>query len=496
MLDWFVDPFRGTLAFVFVLGVVVFVHEFGHFLAAKLTGVYAPRFSIGFGKALWRRRWGETEYILAAIPLGGYVRMASKEDETMAALEGGPERPATAPETVGGSGTRVVEEQKRPSDWDPNALAPFGPIPVPEHRLFESKSLIARLFIMVAGVSMNVLLGFIVLSALVAYYGRPIIRTRVIGAVSEADWARPYAPQLRPGDTVFVVGDRAVDTWRDVLEGLARADGDSVLIRTSRARVLVPLEGDSAVSRRDLVTLLEPQLPAVVGEVMDGAPAARAGVRPGDSIVAVAGQPIEGWAAAVRGIQRSPGRPLPIEVVRGGQRLTVTVVPDSERQRDDTGREVVRGRIGVGNRVASLREPVPLGEAIGAGWGATWDMAGSVVDVVHRLVTGRLSTDQLGGPIAIARASGQAAASGFAQLLQLTAFLSINVAIFNLLPIPILDGGQILINLMQAVKGSPFSLRSREYMMRFGLAMIALIFALAMFNDLRRVAGDLARWIR
>ncbi len=167
MLDWF-DPFRVILAFVFVLGVVVFVHELGHFLAAKLTGVYAPRFSIGFGKALWRRRWGETEYILAAIPLGGYVRMASKEDETMAALEGGGETPAAAPETVGGSGVRVVGEEKRPADWDPNALAPFGPVPVPENRLFESKSLLARLFIMVAGVTMNIVLGFLVLSALAA----------------------------------------------------------------------------------------------------------------------------------------------------------------------------------------------------------------------------------------------------------------------------------------------------------------------------------------
>jgi regulator of sigma E protease len=495
MLDWF-DPFRVILAFVFVLGVVVFVHELGHFLAAKLTGVYAPRFSIGFGKALWRRRWGETEYILAAIPLGGYVRMASKEDETMAALEGGPERPATAPETVGGSGARVVEDEKRPSDWDPNALAPFGPIPVPENRLFESKSLLARLFIMVAGVSMNIVLGFLVLSALAAYYGRPIIPTRVIGAVSDADWARPYAAQLRPGDTVYAVGDRAIQTWGDVLEGLARADEDSVVLRTSRGSVVVPLEGDSAVPRRDLVTMLTPQLPAVIDRVEGGSPADRAGLRSGDSLVAVGGQPVDGWASAVERIRRSPGRALPIEVMRNGQRVTVTVVPDSTQQRDDNGREVLTGRIGVGNRVQDRREPVSLGAAIAAGWEATWDMAGSVLDVLHRLVTGRLSTDQLGGPIAIARASGSAAEAGFAQLLQLTAFLSINVAIFNLLPIPILDGGQILINLMQAVKGSPFSLRSREYMMRFGLAMIALIFALAMFNDLRRVAGDLARWIR
>jgi regulator of sigma E protease len=495
MLDWF-DPFRVILAFVFVLGVVVFVHELGHFLAAKLTGVYAPRFSIGFGRALWRRRWGETEYILAAIPLGGYVRMASKEDETMAALEGGPERPAAAPETVGGSGARVVDDKKRAADWDPNALAPFGPLPVPEDRLFESKSLLARLFIMVAGVSMNIVLGFLVLSALAAYYGRPIIETRVIGAVSEANWARPYAAQLRPGDTLYAVSDRAIATWGDVVDGLVGADGESVVIRTSRGNVAVPLEGDSAVSRRDLVTLLAPHRPAVIDQVEGGSPADRAGLRSGDSLVAVGGQPIDGWASAVAQIRRSPGRPLPIEVVRGGRRVTVTVVPDSARQRDDNGREVLTGRIGVGNRVQDRREPVSLGAAIGAGWEATWDMAGSVLDVLHRLVTRRLSTDQLGGPIAIARASGSAAAAGFAQLLQLTAFLSINVAIFNLLPIPILDGGQILINLMQAVKGSPFSLRSREYMMRFGLAMIALIFALAMFNDLRRVAGDLARWIR
>jgi regulator of sigma E protease len=475
-----------------VLGVVVFVHELGHFIAAKLTGVYAPRFSIGFGKALWRRRWGETEYILAAVPLGGYVRMASKEDETMAALEGGPERPATAPDTVGGSGTRVVED-KRPADWDPNALAPFGPKEVPENRLFESKSLLARLFIMVAGVSMNILLGFIVLSGLAAYYGRPVITTRVIGDVTDADWARRYATAFQPGDTVLTVDDRLVTRWSDVVEGIARAEGDSVVIRTSRGAVSIPLEGDDAQSRRELYSLLTPRLPTVIAEVTSGSPAERAGIRAGDSLVAIGGQPVIDWKAAVEWIQKSAGKPLPIEVVRRGERLNLTVVPNSERQRDEKGREVIVGKIGVGSQV---REPVSFGEAIKTGWDATWDMAGSVVDVLHRLVTRRLSTDQLGGPIAIARASGEAAAGGFATLLQLTAFLSINVALFNLLPIPILDGGQILINLLQAVKGSPFSLRSREYMMRFGLAMIALIFALAMFNDLRRVFGDIARWMR
>ena len=493
MLDWF-DPFRTILAFVFVLGVVVFVHELGHFIAAKLTGVYAPRFSIGFGKALWRRRWGETEYILAAIPLGGYVRMASKEDETMAALEGGGEKPATAPDTVGGSGARVIEEEKRPSDWDPNALAPFGPVPVPEHRNFESKNLIARLFIMVAGVTMNIVLGFMVLSALAAYYGRTVIPTRVIGAVSDAEIARPVALRVQPGDTVVAVNDRAVASWNDVVEGLGRAEGDSVVLRTSRSTIVIPLTGDSAISPRNLVSILRPQIAPILKTVERGSPAERSGLRPGDSLVAVAGQPLRDWSQVVQAIRSSPAKPLALEVMRGGERTVITVVPESRRERDESGRRVVIGRIGAGPQ--DHREPVGLGQAIAAGWQETWGMAGAVIDVLHRLVTRRLSTDQLGGPIAIARASGEAAAGGFAQLLQLTAFLSINVAIFNLLPIPILDGGQILINLLQAVKGSPFSLRSREYMMRFGLAMIALIFALAMFNDLRRVAGDLARWIR
>jgi regulator of sigma E protease len=292
---------------------------------------------------------------------------------------------------------------------------------------------------------------------------------------------------------VVAVGDRAVATWSDVLEGIGRAEGDTVVIRTSRSNVAIPLEGDDAPSRRDLYSLLLPRLPVVIQQVTDDSPAERAGLRAGDSLVAVGGAPAADWATVVEQIEKSPGKPLPIEVARGAERLTVTVVPRSERERDEAGREVVVGKIGVGNTV---RERVSPGEAVASGWDATWNMAGSVIDVLHRLVTRRLSTDQLGGPIAIARASGEAAAGGFAQLLQLTAFLSINVAIFNLLPIPILDGGQILINLMQAVKGSPFSLRSREYMMRFGLAVIALIFALAMFNDLRRMAGDIAKWIR
>src|SRR5688572_16688222 len=179
------------LAPILVFGLVIFVHELGHFLAAKSVGVYAPRFSIGFGPALWRRRRGETEYILAAFPLGGYVRMASRHDEATAFLEGGSEE-------------ALAERTKNDPDFDPNAMIPFGPLPVPEHRWFESKPLWARLYILLAGVTMNFLLGLVVAIALALHFGRPVIPTRVIGAVRPIN-GQPILAAVQPGDTLLRV---------------------------------------------------------------------------------------------------------------------------------------------------------------------------------------------------------------------------------------------------------------------------------------------------
>src|SRR6476469_9938975 len=151
------------LAPILVFGLVIFVHELGHFLAAKAVGVYAPRFSIGFGPSIFRFRRGETEYILAWLPLGGYVRMASRHDAETAFMEGGEETDGLKPGDAG---------------YDPEAMMPFGPKPVPEHRWFESKSLLARLFIMIAGVTMNILLAFVIYSAITMVDGEPVIGTR------------------------------------------------------------------------------------------------------------------------------------------------------------------------------------------------------------------------------------------------------------------------------------------------------------------------------
>ena len=401
MLTW--------LAPLLVFGLVVFVHELGHFLAAKAVGVYAPRFSIGFGPALLRKRWGETEYVLAALPLGGYVRMASREDETMALLEGGGEHPREEPSTVGGSGGAKVGEEHiaegmRPDEWDPEALVPFGPKPVPEHRLFESKRLPARLLILIAGVTMNVLLTLVVSVGSVAYYGEP------------------YA------------------------------------------------------------------LP-VVDSVVAGFPAERAGLQAGDSIVAVDGVPVARWSEVVARVTPAAGDTLRVDVVRGGAPVSLRLVPQPAADTNPLTAEVdTVGRIGAAVDAERVeRDPVPFGEAAARGAAATWTMGTSVVVVVRRLFAGEVSVDNLGGPIAIAQTSVVAARSGLETLLFLLAYISVNVAVLNLLPIPILDGGQILMNVAESVKGSPFSPRTREYVARAGLLAIALLFVVVMFNDIKRL---------
>ena len=392
------------LAPILVFGLVVFVHELGHFLAAKWVGVYAPRFSIGFGPALWRRRWGETEYIVAALPLGGYVRMASREDQATAFLEGGSEERAV-PE-VGANASPALAgatDPPRTRDWDPNAMMPFGPKPIPEHRWFESKPLIARLFILIAGVTMNALLALVLTIGTVAGYGRAYI-------------------------------------------------------------------------------------PPVVDSVVAGKPAQLAGLQSGDSIVAINGSGVSEWSELLSRVRVSAGVPVTLEVMRNGERVSLTMTPEAvEAESPMTGRMERIGRVGAGPKLQIARERMPFGEAVVRGTDSTVAMAGGIVNIVRGLFSGAVSTSQLGGPIAIAEVSVAAARGGLETLFSLIAFLSINVAIINLLPVPILDGGPILLNVLEAAKGSAFSARTREYILRLGLLAIAMLFALVMFNDIKGI---------
>lgn len=375
------------IAPILVFGLVVFVHELGHFLAAKAVGVYTPRFSIGFGKALWRRRYGETEYVLAALPIGGYVRMASRDDEATAFIEGGSENV-------------VTREASSGQPLDPDAMMPFGPKPIPPDRWFESKPLWARMFILLSGVTMNVVLALVVTTGMFAHYGSPYLSTTA--------------------DSLFA-----------------------------------------------------------------GRPGALSGLQHGDSIVAIDGKPVD-WEALVTTVSASPGRALRFDVIRAGEQRSFIVTPAPDTATNpSTGKIDSVGRIGI--LPVQLARPVGWGEAVTSGWRATWRMAGTVIDALHGLATRRVSASELGGPIMIAQASVQAARGGAEQLLFLISLISINLAVFNLLPIPVLDGGQIVIGLLEGIKGSAFSLKTREYILRAGIFAVLLLFALVTYNDLRRL---------
>ena len=382
------------IAPLLVFGLVVFVHELGHFLAAKVTGVYAPVFALGWGRRLFGIRRGETDYRVSLIPLGGYVRMATREDDSMAGIEGGAdrgsfdassERPEGVPEAL----------------WSADAMAPFGPKPVPENRWVESKSVYARVFILSAGVIMNILLTLTVSSGIYYVYGSP------------------YRP-------------------------------------------------------------------AVVDSVLAGAPAAAAGVRAGDLIVAVSGARVHAWEDVIERVSPVTSGTITLDVQRGTERLSLSMPTQAVESPDPvTGQARRVGRIGIAVKDSVARDAMGVGPAIASGATATWAMATNVAGVLKGLVSGQVSAKNLGGPIQIARTSVQAARRGAETLWSLIAFLSLNIAILNLVPIPVLDGGQILLVVVEALKGSAFSGRAREAFARVGVLAVLALILLVTFNDIR-----------
>lgn len=469
---------QAILAPVLVFGLVIFVHEFGHFLAAKALGVYAPRFSIGFGPAIWRRRRGETEYILAWLPLGGYVRMASRHDAETAFLEGGNEE----------STARAEHDP----DYDPNAMIPFGPKPVPEDRWFESKPLWARVIIMSAGVAMNVVLAVGVATWIAFHYGVVVYPPSVVGAVIVPP-SIPQLSQIQPGDSILAVNGHSVRDWDQVADQLFEAS-KTVELRTQRGSVTLPLASDTAALF--VAQALVPYLPPIIDTVFPNDRAMQGGLRNGDSIVSVGGHDVRSWEQVVEHVSASPEHALSVVVARHATIDTLTITPKSVTETDSVkGTSRVVGKIGAGARNPVYQTSVGLAGALAWGWQRTKTDAGGVFTILHQIGNGSRSVSELGGPVAITRQAVSSARRGFDQLLRLIVLLSINVAVLNLLPIPILDGGQILINVLESAKGSPFSMRTREYILRFGLLAIALLFVIVMYNDTRAGFASFFGWI-
>lgn len=444
---------------VVVLGVLIFVHELGHFLVAKAVGVQVLRFSLGFGRPLLQWRRGETEYWLSWIPLGGYVKMAGLEDEGVAGeLEGGK------------------------SD-----------VPIDLVRAFDRQPLWARMAVILAGVTMNVLLAFVIYAGMGALLGAQRLATTQVDSVTT-----PLLPvgaealgTLAHGDRIIRIDGDTVRSWDQLVERLLNGPEESRLEVGGRAAPLVVRfsggEGD-AQARARVARALVPLMPARIGLVYPGQPAARAGLRSGDVIVRAGADTVRSWNDMLRRIWFSPGRPLDVVALRGDSLVRVTVVPEAHTETDSASpRPATYGLIGALQDPPTVRERVGLGTAIASGAVQTVGQVGAVVVSVKRLILRQASVREVGGPILIAQMSGQVARLGLDWFLNFLAFFSVSLAVLNLLPIPVLDGGQAVFLLAEAVRRKPLSLQLRMRLTQVGLLVILGIMALAIANDVLRI---------
>jgi regulator of sigma E protease len=447
------------LALAVVLGVLIFVHEAGHFLAAKWAGIYVHRFSLGLGSPIRRLtfRRGETEYSVSWLPLGGYVKMASREeDATTALLEGG------------------------------------AAAVVPPDRVFEAKPVWKRMIVIIAGVTMNLIFAWAVYTYVAARHGRSIDPTTTVGLVLSDSLTGAMAPlaTLKPGDRIVRVDGQIVSSWDDVVHHLLSGQQNGVTIELSDGRqVKLDIHPAAIEDRARAASAVLPYRGAVVDLAVGGRPAARAGVEPGDSIVAVNGKQVSQRYDVLAIMDTSAGKLVTMTVVRGGRRLDLSMTAASEPGIALNGKQGQVGRIGIRFRDPEVTEPYTLFGAVRAGTDATLNSMTFIVRTVQGLLTRRVSASNVGGPILIAQQAGEFARLGLDPFLEFMALISVNLAVLNLLPVPVLDGGQLVMLLAEAVIRKPVPVALRERLTMVGLVVVVLLMVLAFSNDIRRLLG-------
>ncbi|MBI2527668.1 MAG: RIP metalloprotease RseP [Candidatus Rokubacteria bacterium] len=442
------------LAFVVVIGVLILIHELGHFIVARLCGVGVERFSIGFGPVLWRIKGKETEYCLSAVPMGGYVKMMGDDENPL----------------EGGKGELV----------DPA-------------KSFHLKPLVARFGIVFAGPGMNFVLAAVIFAVVFMVVGRPVFPA-VLGRVAEDGPAARAG--LRLGERMVAVDGQRVQYWHEVLRVVQDGAGRPMALTVAgpggeRTVTLTP----SRVTTRDLFgderqawdLGARPFTPATIGDVIAGYPAAKAGLRPGDTVTAAEGKPVLSWDDLAETIYKRAGQSTRLEVRRGQETLAVSVVPAAVKDRGPDGKEVEVGRIGI--------SPAPTGVhlrsnplvAVWEGVSRTAEVTALTAVGLYKIVLGQIDRSNIGGPIQIAVAAGEQARQGLPSLAFFTAVISVNLALLNLLPVPMLDGGHLLFFACEAVLGRPLSLRKREVAQQVGFALLMLLMVFAVYNDLARI---------
>ncbi|TYO99533.1 regulator of sigma E protease [Geothermobacter ehrlichii] len=431
---------------IIMLGILIFVHEFGHFCVAKWSGVKVLKFSLGFGPKIVSRQWGETVYQLSLIPLGGYVQML-------------------------GEGSGQGDEQ--PVD------------PADRGRSFAEKPLARRTAIVAAGPLMNLLLPFVLLP--VAY----MIGVNVPAFLDRkpcAGYVYQESPAaragFRAGDCILAIDGKKVESWNEANQALVGAAGGHVEVRILRAgeEKVLALSADVAnVEDLQLRNLgIFPVREAVVGAVMKGLPAEEAGLRAGDRILAIDGTPVRSWYDLTTLIQQGGGQTLSIRLQRGDREFTVELKPEKQPEQG-------RFLIGIEPQVDTVFKKYGPVDAIDAGFDQAMEIISLTLVFIQKLFSGQVSTQNIGGPIMVFQMAGQAAQTGVTTVLTMLAFLSIQLGILNLLPIPILDGGHLFFYFCEFVFRKPLSMRARELAQQIGLALLIMLMILAFYNDINRM---------
>ncbi|NOY86269.1 MAG: RIP metalloprotease RseP [Deltaproteobacteria bacterium] len=425
------------LSFIAVLGILVLVHESGHFLVAKAMGVGVDRFSLGFPPKMFGVKKGDTEYCVSWIPLGGYVKLRGEDPDEVA---------------------------------DPQ-----------DPKMYSTRSPGQRAGIVAAGPVMNLILAFILMPMMFmiginipAFFERPV----------EVGWVAPDSPAeaagLRPGDLVVRFNGEKTGDWEALFKAVSAAAGETAtvdLVRDNRTLSIVvagkDLKGNSGLG-------VFPPMAPVVGSLAPGYPAEKSGIKEGDLILAVGGLPVTHWNEMAQVIHGSPDKTITVVVKRGSEKLQVQVTP---RLDEKTG----RGFIGISPKSETITRRFGFMESISRGFKRNIELLKLTFGFLWDMITLHASIKFLGGPIMIFQVTGQAARAGLSEFIAFMAFLSLQLGILNLLPVPVLDGGHLFFLGLEKIKGRPLTPHVRETAQRIGFALLILLIVVVSYNDILRL---------
>src|SRR5438105_6416559 len=439
--------------FLIVLGVLISFHELGHFLAARWVGVKVLKFSLGFGPKLAGRQIGETEYLISAVPLGGYVKLFGEEEA--------------------------------------DALTPED-----RRRSFAHQSLLRKTFIVAAGPGFNFLLAYLIFTGWLAT-GAPLFVPTFRHLTPDREALLPGSPAdlagIKVGDRILRVNERDISTRSELLDAVEKSNGKPLTLvvrRDGQIKTIVvtpqPITFQDGGTEVVTYRIGTEETAPVITVVMNGSPAKAAGFKEGDRVVSIEGRDIRTWSQMTGLVKENPNRPLRFEVIRGDQRLLLTVTPAAEKAVLN-GKPVEVGKIGIsgpGRSIVKVSSPLM---APFHGFQATWGWAELTVVGIYKMVVGEISSKNIGGPLTIANISGEAASQGASSVVFLIAILSINLGVLNLLPIPILDGGHLLFFGIEAILRKPLGERQREIAQQVGLLLLVGIMVFAFWDDLGRL---------